>query len=143
MAWAEKRIGPERVKGAYAWRSVLKTGAHVPISSDFPGETLNPFYGIYAAITRQDAQGKPEGGWYPEQRMTLEEALRGYTIEAAYAEFEENQKGSIEKGKLADLIVISKDPTAIAPVELLGISVLKTFVAGKLVYSAEKSSSVR
>lgn len=137
MAWAEKRIGPARIKGAYAWRSVLKTGAHVPISSDFPGETLNPFYGIYAAVTRQDPQGKPDGGWYPEQRMTLEEALRGYTIEAAYAEFEEKQKGSIEKGKLADLIVISKDPATVAPKELLRISVLKTFIDGKLVYSSE------
>ncbi len=136
MAWAEKRIGPARVKGAYAWRSVLKTGAHVPISSDFPGETLNPFYGIYAAVTRQDPQGKPEGGWYPDQRMTMEEALRGYTIEAAYAEFEEKQKGSIEKGKLADLIVISKDPAAVAPRELLRTAVLKTFIEGKLVHSA-------
>jgi predicted amidohydrolase YtcJ len=135
MAWAEKRIGPARIKGAYAWRSVLKTGAHVPISSDFPGETLNPFYGIYAAVTRQDPQGKPEGGWYPDQRMTMEEALRGYTIEAAYAEFEEKQKGSIENGKLADLIVISKDPTTVAPRELLRISVLKTFIEGKLVHS--------
>ena len=135
MEWAEKRIGPARIKGAYAWRAVLKTGAHVPISSDFPGETLNPFYGIYAAVTRQDPQGKPEGGWYPEQRMTLEEALRGYTIEAAYAEFEEKEKGSIENGKLADLIVISKDPLTVAPRELLRIVVLKTFVEGKLVYS--------
>lgn len=137
MAWAEKRIGPARIKGAYAWRSVLKTGAHVPISSDFPGETLNPFYGIYAAVTRQDPQGKPDGGWYPDQRMTLDEALRGYTIEAAYAEFEEKQKGSIENGKLADLIVISKDPTTVAPRELLRISVLKTFIDGKLVYSSD------
>ena len=137
MPWAEKRIGADRIKGAYAWRSILKTGAHVPISSDFPGETLNPFYGIYAAVTRQDPQGNPKGGWYPEQRMTLEEALRGYTIEAAYAEFEEKNKGSIEQGKLADLIVISKDPTKIAPSELLRITVLKTFVNGKLVYSSK------
>jgi predicted amidohydrolase YtcJ len=137
MAWAEKRVGPARIKGAYAWRSVLRTGAHLPISSDFPGETLNPFYGIYAAVTRQDPEGKPEGGWYPEQRMTLEEALRGYTIEAAYAEFEEREKGSIEKGKLADLIVISKDLAKVAPRELLSIRVLKTFIDGKLIYAAE------
>jgi len=143
MAWAEKRIGPERTKGAYAWRSVLKTGAHVPISSDFPGETLNPFYGIYAAITRQDPQGKPDGGWYPEQRMTLEEALRGYTIEAAYAEFEEKEKGSIETGKLADLVVISKNPTTITPKELLQINIVMTFINGKLVYSAEKAIPAR
>ena len=139
MAWAEKRVGPVRVKGAYAWRSILKTGAHLPISSDFPGESVNPFYGIYAAVTRQDPQGKPEGGWYPEQRMTVEEALRGYTIEAAYAEFGETQKGSIEQGKLADMIVISRDPTAVRAKELLGITVLKTFVNGKLVYSNDRA----
>ena len=135
MAWAEKRLGSARIKGAYAWRSVLNTGAHVPISSDFPGETLNPFYGIYAAVTRQDPDGKPEGGWYPEQRMTLQEALRGYTIEAAYAEFEEKNKGSIEKDKLADLIVISKDLGAVAPREMLKTRVLKVFIGGKLLYS--------
>ena len=143
MAWAEKRLGPDRIKGAYAWRSVLKTGAHVPISSDFPGETLNPFYGIYAAVTRQDPQGKPDGGWYPEQRMTIQEALRGYTLEAAYAEFEEKDKGSIETGKLADLVVISKNPTAIPAKELLQINVLMTFINGKLVYTAEKTNTAR
>jgi predicted amidohydrolase YtcJ len=136
MPWAEKRLGPERVKYAYAWRSVKDSGARLPLSSDFPGETLNPFYGIYAAITRQDPQGNPPGGWHPEQRLTLEEALRGYTIEAAYAEFEESDKGSIEKGKLADLTVISKDLTKIPPPEILSIQVLKTFVGGKVVYDA-------
>ena len=143
MPWAEKRIGPERIKGAYAWRSVLKTGAHLPISSDFPGETLNPFYGIYAAVTRQDPQGKPEGGWTPEQRMTPLEALKGYTIEAAYSEFEETQKGSIEIGKLADLIVVSTDPTKAPPKELLRTSVLKTFIDGKVVYSNKQAKSDR
>jgi hypothetical protein len=137
MPWAEKRVGPERIKGAYAWRSVLATGVHLPLSSDFPGETLNPFYGIYAAITRQDPAGNPPGGWYPAQRLTLQEALRGYTIEAAYAEFEEKTKGSIEKGKLADFTVIAQDITGLAPREILSIRVLKTFVGGKLVYDAE------
>ena len=137
MPWAEKRLGPERVKYAYAWRSVEDSGAHLPLSSDFPGETLNPFHGLYAAITRADPQGNPPGGWHPEQKLTLEEALRGYTVEAAYAEFEENDKGSIEKGKLADLTVISKDITRIPPREILSIRVLKTFVGGKAVYEAE------
>ncbi len=137
MAWAEKRLGPERIKGAYAWRSVKDSGAHLSLSSDFPGETLNPFYGIYAAITRQDPQGNPPGGWCPEQKLSLEEALRGYTVEAAYAEFEEREKGSIEKGKLADLTVISKDITKIPPSEILSIRALKTFVGGKIVYDAE------
>jgi predicted amidohydrolase YtcJ len=138
MAWAEKRVGPERIKGAYAWRSLLATGVHLPLSSDFPGETLNPFYGIYAAITRQDPNGNPPRGWYPDQRLTLPEALRGYTVEAAYAEFEEEVKGSIEKGKLADFTVVSQDITLLAPKEILVLHVLKTFVDGKLVYDAEQ-----
>ena len=136
-AWAEKRLGPERVKGAYAWQSLLQTGVHLPLSSDFPGETLNPFFGIYAAITRQDPQGNPAGGWYPEQKLTLDEALKGYTIEGAYAEFEEKDKGSIETGKLADLTVISADITKIAPKEILSIRVLKTLVGGKLVWEGK------
>jgi predicted amidohydrolase YtcJ len=137
MPWAEKRLGTQRVKGAYAWRSVKDSGAHLPLSSDFPGETLNPFYGIYAAITRQDPKGDPPGGWYPEQKLTLEEALSGYTVEAAYAEFEESAKGSIEKGKLADLTVISQDIAKLPPKEILSIHVLITFVGGKVVYDAE------
>ena len=136
MAWAEKRLGPERVKYAYAWRSLKDSRAHLPLSSDFPGETLNPFYGIFAAITRQDPQGNPPGGWHPEQRLTREEALRGYTLEAAYAEFQEDNKGSLEKGKLADLTVVSKDITTIPRAEILSVQVLKTFVGGKVVYDA-------
>jgi predicted amidohydrolase YtcJ len=132
--WAEQRLGPQRIKGAYAWRSLLETGVHVPLSSDFPGETLNPFYGIYAAITREDPQGNPPGGWYPEQRLTLDEALRGYTIEGAYAEFEEKVKGSLEPGKLADMTVISDDITKIAPKQILSIRVLKTVIGGRIVY---------
>ena len=141
MPWAEKRVGPERIKGAYAWQSLLKTGVHLPLSSDFPGETLNPFYGIYAAITRQDPEGNPAEGWYPEQRLTLDEALRGYTIEAAYAEFEEAVKGSLQPGKLADLTVIDKDITRLAqtPKEILSIHVLKTFVGGKLVFETNSA----
>lgn len=137
MAWAEARLGPQRIKGAYAWQSVLKTGAHLPLSSDFPGETMNPFYGIYAAITRQDPKGNPPGGWYPEQRLALDEALRGYTIEGAYAEFEERAKGSIEPGKLADLTVISEDITKLAPRQILNIRVLKTLVGGRVVYDTD------
>jgi predicted amidohydrolase YtcJ len=137
MPWAENRLGPERVKGAYAWRSVVDSGAHVPFSSDFPGETLNPFYGIYAAITRQDPNGNPPGGWHPEQRVSLQQALGGYTMEAAYAGFEENVKGSIENGKLADLTVIDKDITKLPFREILSIQVLKTFIGGKLVFESK------
>lgn len=136
MGWAEKRVGPDRIKGAYAWRSLLKTGVHLPLSSDFPGETLNPFYGIYAAITRQDPGGNPAGGWHPEQRLSLQEALRGYTREAAFAEFEEGQKGSLEPGKLADFIVIDKEIVRLEskPKEILSIRVMKTYLGGKVVY---------
>jgi predicted amidohydrolase YtcJ len=137
MPWAEKRLGPERIKGAYAWHSVLTTGAHVPFSSDFPGETLNPFYGIYAAITREDPGGNPPGGWHPEQKVSLDDALRGYTVEAAYAEFAEKDKGTIEAGKLADFTVIDKDITRVPPKQILSITVLETFIGGKSVYEAK------
>lgn len=137
MPWAEKRLGPERIKGAYAWHSVLTTGAHVPFSSDFPGETLNPFYGIYAAITREDPGGNPPGGWHPEQKVSLDAALRGYTVEAAYAEFAEKDKGTIEAGKLADFTVIDKDITRVPPKQILSITVLETFIGGKSVYEAK------
>lgn len=138
MGWAEKRVGSQRIKGAYAWRSLLRTRVHLPLSSDFPGEVVNPFYGIYAALTRQDPNGNPARGWHPEQRLTLTEALRGYTIEAAYSEFEERAKGSIEKGKLADLTVIEQNIRQLKPKEILSIRVLKTFVGGKPVYDRGK-----
>jgi len=139
MPWAEQRLGSQRIKGAYAWRSVISTGAHVTLNSDFPGETLNPFAEIYAAVTRQDPQGNPAGGWYPQQRLTITEALRGYTLEAAYAGFEEQVKGTIAAGKLADLTVISKDITQVLPAELLSVRVLKTIVGGRIVYSTGKA----
>jgi predicted amidohydrolase YtcJ len=145
MAWAEKRVGPERIKGAYAWQSLLKTGVHLPLSSDFPGETLNPFYGIYAAITRQDPQGNPRGGWFPEQRLSLDQALRGYTREGAYAEFEEKQKGSIEPGMLADLTVVDKDITHLAskPKEILSIRVAMTLIGGKFIYGVVHADNAK
>ena len=134
MAWAEKRVGPERIKGAYAWRSLLATGVHLPLSSDFPGETLNPFYGIFAALTRQNPNGSPADGWYPEQRLTLTEALRGYTIEAAYSEFEEQAKGSAEEGKLADLTVLSADIMKIPEMDILKTHCVMTVIGGEVVY---------
>ncbi len=134
MPWAEDRVGPERIKGAYAWRSFLDAGVRVPLNSDFPGEELSPFYGMYAAETRQTPEGEPEGGWYPEQRLTREEVLNGYLYEGAYSAFEENIKGKIAPGMLADFIVISHDIRSISSVELLDIVVEQTYVGGKLVY---------
>jgi predicted amidohydrolase YtcJ len=140
MPWAEERVGPERIKGAYAWRSFLDAGVRVPLNSDFPGETLNPFYGMYAAETRQTSEGKPDGGWYPEQCLTREEVLNGYTAESAYAGFEEHIKGKIAPGMLADFIVISDDILTIPSKALLSLKVERTYVGGQLAYSrsAEK-----
>src|SRR5215471_7518769 len=103
MGWAEKRVGPDRIKGAYAWRSLLSTGVHLPLSSDFPGETLNPFYGIYAAVTRQNTSGNPPGGWYPAETLTLGEALRGYTIEGAYPSLKNERRAQLKKEGLQTL----------------------------------------
>jgi predicted amidohydrolase YtcJ len=136
MRWAEARVGPERVRGAYAWASLLRTGVPIASGSDFPVESHNPFLGIYAAITRQDASGEPPGGWHPEQRMTREEALRSFTLDAAYAAFEEDAKGSLEPGKLADFIVIDRDVMTCEPREILDTRVLQTVIGGEVVYRA-------
>lgn len=134
MPWAETRVGPERIKGAYAWRSFLDTGVHLTLNSDFPGEELNPFYGMYTAMTRQTPDGKPEGGWYPDQCLSREEVLRGYTIEAAYSGFEEDIKGKLLPGMLADFIVLSDDILTIPTQKLLSLQVEQTYVGGELVY---------
>ncbi len=135
MPWAEDRVGPERIKGAYAWRLFLDAGVRVPLNSDFPGETLNPFYGMYAAETRQTPEGKPEGGWYPEQCLTRKEVLYAYTVESAYSGFEEHIKGQIAPGVLADFIVLSDNILTIPSKALLSLKVEQTYVGGQLVYS--------
>lgn len=135
MPWAEERLGPVRVRGAYAWRSLLDHGSIIPGGSDFPVEAPNPLWGLYAAITRQDQTGWPEGGWHSEQCMTREEALNAFTLWAAYAAFEENARGSIEVGKLADIVVLSEDIMKVAPREIIGTSVRMTIVGGEIVYA--------
>jgi hypothetical protein len=137
MGFAEARVGTERMKGAYAWKSLLKTGAKVAGGSDvpsFPVDYSNPLWGIYAAITRKDNQGNPLGGWYPEQKVSRLEALKMYTIYAAYAAFEEDIKGSLAPGKLADLTILSKDIMSIQEHEILKTEVLMTIVGGKIVF---------
>jgi len=136
MYWAGERLGPEREKGAYAWRSLLDLGARVPYGTDAPVESENPFFGFYAAITRQDRNGWPPGGWHPEQAMTREEALRSMTIDAAYAGFEEEIKGSITPGKLADLVILSKDIMKIPAAAILETQVMATIVGGRIAYKA-------
>jgi predicted amidohydrolase YtcJ len=138
MRWAEQRLGSERVRGAYAWRRFLSLGVRVPDGSDFPVESPNPLWGLYAAITRQDRDGNPPGGWFPGQRMTAEEALRSWTIDGAWAAFQEREKGSLEPGKLADLVMLSEDITGAPPSRILKARVLMTMVGGKVVYQEGK-----
>jgi predicted amidohydrolase YtcJ len=135
--WAEKRLGPERILGAYAWRSLRESGAALTFNSDNPGSDHDIFYGLHSAITRQDKNLQPEGGWYPEQRMSSDEALRGYTSWSAYASFREDDTGIIEAGRWADLTVIDIDPFVLAeesPSDILNGRVLMTIVNGEVVY---------
>jgi predicted amidohydrolase YtcJ len=134
MNMAEQRVGPQRIKGAYAWRSFLKQGSRIACGSDFPVESSNPFFGIHAAVTRQDAAGQPAAGWYPDQALTLKEALRCFTLDAAYAGHQERQLGSLEKGKWADFVVIDRDLFAIPAKEIHAVKVLQTWVAGRPVF---------
>jgi predicted amidohydrolase YtcJ len=136
-AWAQDRLGPERVRYAYAWRSLRETGARLVFSSDLPGSGYDIFYGLHSAITRRGQDLQPPGGWHPEQRMTPEEALRGYTTWAAYAAFEEDRTGVLAPGRWADVTVLDVDPLALGetdPGKLLQGHVLATIVAGKVVY---------
>jgi hypothetical protein len=134
MNMAEQRIGAERLKGAYAWRSFLDQGTPIAGGSDFPVESDNPFFGLHAAVTRTDHDGRPPGGWHPEQAMTLLEAFRAFTLDAAYAQFQEKTTGSLEPGKWADFIVIDRDLFAIPPADIWKIRVEETWVAGRRVY---------
>jgi predicted amidohydrolase YtcJ len=136
--WAEKRVGPERIRGGYAWRTLLNTGARLVGGSDEGASSFSPFMGIHAAVTRQDAKGSPPGGWYPEQRLTRYEALKSYTLDPAYASFEEDVLGSITPGKLADLAVLSRDILTIQPEDILKTEALMTIVAGRVVFERDK-----
>jgi hypothetical protein len=134
MRWAEQRLGPDRIAGAYAWRRFLQLGVPVANGSDFPVEEPNPLLGFYAAITRQDRDGKPPGGWTPSQKMTRAEALHSWTLAGAFAAFEENSKGSLEKGKLADFVVLSQDIMTVPPAEIPKTKVRLTVSGGRVVY---------
>jgi predicted amidohydrolase YtcJ len=131
---AETRIGAERIKGAYAWRSFLQQGSRIACGSDFPVEAPNPFFGIHAAVTRQDKDGLPIAGWYPEQEMSLKEAFRCFTLDAAYAGHQEKTLGSLETGKYADFIVIDRDLFKMSPYDIHQTTVLETWVGGRQVY---------
>jgi predicted amidohydrolase YtcJ len=138
MNMAEDRIGHERIAGAYAWRRFLQQGTLIAGGSDFPVESPNPFYGLYSAVTREDHQGQPPGGWYPGQDMTFIEALRAFTLDAAYAEHAETMQGTLEPGKWADFIVIDHDVVQDPPGKIWSTKVLQTWVGGKQVYAAHE-----
>jgi hypothetical protein len=133
--WAIERLGEKRIKeGAYMWQSLLKSGAKIVNGTDAPVEPLNPIPSFYASVTRQTLAGTPEGGYEPEEKMTREQALRSYTLDAAYGAFEDGIKGSIEKGKLADLVVFDRDIMRVPDVEIQKATVVMTIVGGKLVF---------
>jgi predicted amidohydrolase YtcJ len=134
MGWAEQRVGPARIVGGYAWRQFRDVGVRLALGSDFPVEQIDPLLGLYAAVARQDAHGKPLGGWYPAERLSGFEALRGFTLDAAFAGFAENELGSLAVGKRADFVLLSSDPVGSAPGELLRTRVIATFVDGREVY---------
>ena len=141
MRWMEERIGHERSKGAYAFRSLWDSGAVVSFGSDSPGTNasrypLNPMLGLYAAVTRQTLDGKPADGWFPDEKLSVEEAIQAYTLNSAYASFEENIKGSLEVGKLADLVILDKNPTIVDPMTIIDIPIQRTMVGGKWSYES-------
>jgi len=136
MPWAEQPPGPERLEGAYAWRKVPDPGGHPAPGSDFPLEDVNPFFGIYSAVTRQDHEGHPPGGWMPSEKLTLAEAVRGFTVEPAYAAFEEESRGTIEAGKWADFTIVEGDLASAPQSDLWKTKVRYTIVNGEVVFKA-------
>lgn len=135
--WAEKRIGPERIKTTHAYKSLFDSGARVAFGSDWPVAPPTPLEGIYAALTRRTLDGKNPGGWVPEQKISLEQALTAYTVNGAYASFQEDIKGSLEPGKLADFVVLEKNLFETDPVEIKDVKVLQTWVGGKKVFDIQ------
>jgi predicted amidohydrolase YtcJ len=135
MNMAEDRLGKQRMQGAYAWRTLLRQGTVIAGGSDFPVEPPNPFFGLYSAVTRQDHAGRPPGGWYAQQDMTLVEALRAFTLDAAYAGHAEKTLGTLEPGKWADFLLIDRDIFAGKPAQIWSTEVLQTWVGGRRVYA--------
>ncbi|MHC5063725.1 MAG: amidohydrolase, partial [Planctomycetota bacterium] len=139
-AWAEARLGPERIRGAYAWRSLRQQEARLCFNSDLPGSDWNIFYGLHSAVTRRDKDFSPPKGWYPEQAMSIEESIRGYTLWGAYAAFDEAECGSLAPGKRADITVMDIDPFVLAdknPDKILDGRILMTMVNGEFVFDRE------
>jgi len=139
LMYCEQRFGKERCEGVYAWRSLLEAGARLAFGSDWPVEPLNPMRGLYSCVARKSIDfGIPEGGWFPGQRLTMAEAIKHFTLGSAYASHEEDIKGSLEVGKLADMVILSRDLFTIEPEEILETRVLYTILGGKIVYKGTK-----
>jgi len=132
--WAQDRLGEYRVQGAYAWHTMRAFGVHTPFGTDWPVEPMTPYLGLYAAVTRRSPDGSPPGGWWPQERLTTQDAIRCYTAESAYASFEEKYKGQLQPGMLADIVVHSRDLLTIAPEDILRTEVLMTIFDGKVIY---------
>jgi len=134
MYWAGDRLGPQRVKEAYAYKQLLDENKWIPLGTDFPVEDISPFKTFHSAVFRTDSKEYPNGGYQMENALTRQEALRGMTIWAAKSNFEENEKGSLEKGKFADFVILDKDIMTIGATEILNTSVLATYINGEKVY---------
>jgi predicted amidohydrolase YtcJ len=137
MRWAEQRVGPDRVKGAYAWATMQKFGVRLAFGTDYDVEPIAPFRGLYACVTRELPTGGPQGGWQPQEKISLDDCIRGYTSGSAYGEFMEEKKGELKAGEFADFIVLSKDLTKVNPSEYMNTKVLRTVVGGRTVYFSE------
>ena len=135
--WAEDRIGPDRAKTTYAFRTFLDHGVRLALGTDWNGAPIEPMLTLHAAVTRATLDGRHPNGWVPEQKLTLEEAIEAYTLGSAYAEFQEHDKGSLERGKLADLVILSDDILSMPPEDIPTASVVTTIVGGQIVYSAD------
>lgn len=136
MRWAERRLGPERIKGAYAWKTMLNDGVTLAFGTDWPVEIINPMRGLHACVTRQLPDGSPKDGWQPQEKISMDECIHAYTVGSAYAEFDEGKKGRLMPGQYADIIILSEDVTKVPPREILNVNVLQTIVGGKTVFSA-------
>ncbi|RAO76119.1 amidohydrolase [Dyella jiangningensis] len=141
MPWAEQRLGAERLKGAYAWQRFIHEKVPLAFGSDFPVEHVNPMLGLYAAVTRQDLNGQPPGGWLPDQRVSRIQALAGFTRGAAYAAFMENEVGTLKTGMRADFVILDGDLMTVPPRQIADLKPLSTWVDGKAVYRADKANA--
>jgi hypothetical protein len=141
--WADKVIGPERAKGTYAFRSLLDAGATLAFGSDWFVAPPTPLEGIYAAATRRTLDGKHPDGWVPEQKITVEEALRAYTAGSAYAGFDEQERGMLDRGRLADFVLIDRDLTRVPPETIRDAHVVMTVVGGRVVYERSAGATAR